>query len=406
MARGQFVRPTERRALQCTIALAILSTACGSAWAKDNGQLQLKLQENPLKTRQEISPEKQAQNLRNLALKKESQGDIASTAALEESAFRIDEKYQGQQYYNKEGDFYRLRELNLKLGNYAVAEHYCRRLLAMSEEIYGINSPNAADALDSLAVILKREGRTAEASATQARAEAIENANLNGDITGKKLPIFKQSNSISKDTILHPVLNSRAGRGLEGKQLDCHLFKELSALTQVANVNHRSVWNTYFGCAEEEAALQFCRKAKGMTKAQVEACAGAPRFRGGKVDCWSFCKPGEDTWLYAFGEKCVPVSLVFRQDRCIEAKRHSDDLDRDYQIWRANKFISFAKGKTAAEIIAYAGKPAQSQLNGIIYPVDSKKNHKLDYVIGSHTLVGLYMRNGICIGPHKYIIAR
>lgn len=404
MAPGQLGRSTERRALQCATALAILTTACSSSWAKDNGPRQL--QENPLKTRQEISPEKQAQNLRKLALKKESQGDIASTAALEETAFKIDEGWQGRHYYNKEGDLYRLRELFLKSGNYAVAEQYCRRLLALSEEIYGINSPNAADALDSLAGILRREGRTAEASATQARAEAIENANLNGDITGKRLPIFKQNNSISQDTILHPVLNSRAGRGLEGKQLDCHLFKELSALTQVANINHRSVWNTYFSCAEEEAALLFCRKAKGMTKTQVEACTGAPRFRGGKVDCWSFCKPGEDTWLYAFGEKCIPVSLVFRQDRCIEAKRHSDDLDRDYQIWRANKFISFAKGKTAAEIIAYAGKPAQSQLNGVIYPVDSKKNHKLDYVLGSHTLVGLYMRNGICIGPHKYIIAR
>lgn len=412
MAPVQVVRPADRRALECTTALAILTTACCSAWAKDNEPQnrqqkgQQKLQEYQQKTRQEISPEKQAQNLRKLALKKESQGDIASTAALEESAFKIDEKFQGHHYYNKEGDLYRLRELNLKLGNYAVAEHYCRRLLGLSEEIYGINSSNVADALDALAEILKREGRAPEAKTLEVRSRAIEEANLNGDITGKKQPIYKPNSILSKDTILHPVLNSRAGHGLEGKKLDRKVFKELSALTQVANVNHRSVWTSYFGSAEEEATQQFCSVAKGMTKAQVEACAGAPRYRGGKIDCWSFCKPGEDIWLYAFGEKCAPVSLVFRNDRCIEAKRHSDDLDFDYQVWRADQIIKFAKGKTAAQIIAYAGLPAQAQLNGVVLPADSTKKYELNYILGSRTMLVCYMRKGVCVGPHKFLIGR
>lgn len=412
MVRGQLLRLSERQGLQCTTALAILATACCSAWAKDSGQQkpqqkpQQKIQENQLKTQLEISPEKQAQNLRKLALKKESLGDIASTAALEESAFKIDEKFQGQHYYNKEGDLYRLRQLNLKLGNYAVAEQYCRRLLALSEEIYGINSSNVADALDALAEILNKEGRNPEAKAAEARSQAIEEANLNGDITGKKRPIFKPNSAITPETILHPVLNSRAGHGLEGKRLDRNVFKQLSALTQVANVNHRSVWTTYFGNAEEEAAQQFCSVARGMTKAQVEACAGAPRFRGGKIDCWSFCKPGEDIWLYAFGEKCAPVSLVFRNDRCIEAKRHSDDLDFDYQIWRADQIIKFARGKTAAQIIAYAGPPAQSQLNGVVCPPDSTKRHELNYILGSRTMLVCYMKKGICVGPHKFLIGR
>lgn len=408
MALSQFVRPVERRGLQYTTALAILATACCSAWARDSGQqkLQQKLQENQLKTEQEISPEKQAQNLRKLALKKESQGDIASTAALEESAFKIDERFQGQHYYNKEGDLYRLRQLNLKLGNYAVAEQYCRRLLALSEEIYGINSSNVADALDALAEILKKEGRNPEAKAAEARSQAIEQANLNGDITGQKQPIFKPNSTLSRDTILHPVLNSRAGHGLEGKKLDRKVFKDLSALTRVANVNHRSVWTTYFGSAEEEAAQQFCSVAKGMTKAQVEACAGAPRFRGGKIDCWSFCKPGEDIWLYGFGEKCAPVSLVFRNDRCIEAKRHSDDLDFDYQVWRADQICKFARGKTAAQIIAYAGPPAQAQLNGVVEPAQQTKKSKLNYVLGSRTSLVCYMKEGICVSPQKFLIGR
>jgi tetratricopeptide (TPR) repeat protein len=178
-------------------------------------------------------------------LKKESQGDIASTAALEESAFKLDDKFQGQHYYNKEGDLYRLRQLNLKLGNYAVAEQYCRRLLALSEEIYGINSSNVADALDALAEILKKEGRNPEAKAAESRSQAIEQSNLNGDITGQKQPIFKPSNTLAKETILHPVLNSRAGHGLEGKKLDRKVFKELSALTQVSNDNHRGVWTPW-----------------------------------------------------------------------------------------------------------------------------------------------------------------
>lgn len=351
------------------------------------------------------SPEKEMQSLRNLALKKESCGDLASTVSLEERAFKIEEKLEGNHYYNKEGDLYRLRELFIKTGDYVSAEKYCRRLIALSEDIYGINSSNVADGLDSLAGILKRVGRAAEAKVAEAKAQTIEEGNLNGDITTKKKPIFKPANPQAVDVVLHPVLNSRAGHDLEGRQLDGKIFKELSALTQVANVNHRSIWTTYFRAVEEEAAQQFCRRAKGMTKSQVEACAGPPRFRGGKVDCWN-CKPGEDIWLYAFGEKCVPVSLVFRRDVCIEAKRHSDDLDREYQIWRADQFIKFAKGKSTAQIIAYAGQPAQSQLNGHVYPIGSMKNHKLDYVLGSSVLVGLYMRKGICIGPHKYLIGR
>jgi tetratricopeptide (TPR) repeat protein len=350
-------------------------------------------------------PEKEVQSLRKLALKKESSGDIASTVALEERAFKIEEQLEGKHYYNKEGDLYRLRELFIKTGDYASAEKYCRRLIALSEDIYGINSSNVADGLDSLAGILKRVGRSAEAKAAESKAQAIEEGNLNGDITAKKKPIFKPANPQAVDIVLHPVLNSRAGHGLEGKQLNSKVFKDLSALTRVANVNHRSTWTTYFRAAEEEAAQQFCRLAKGMTKAQVEAYAGAPRFRGGKIDCWN-CRPGDDIWLYGFGERSVPVSLVFRGDVCVEAKRHSDDLDREYQVWRADQFIKFAKGKTTAQIIAYAGQPSQSQLNGVLSPVNSLSSKKLDFVMGSHTLVGLYMRKGICIAAHKYLIGR
>lgn len=307
------------------------------------------------------SPEKEMQSLRNLVLKKESCGDLASTVALEERAFKIEEKLEGNHYYNKEGDLYRLRELFIKTGDYASAEKYCRRLIALSEDIYGINSSNVADSLDSLAGILKRVGRMGEAKAAESKAQAIEEGNLNGDITTKEKSIIKPANPQAVDKVLHPVLNSRAGHDLEGKQLKGTIFKELSALTQVANVNHHSIWTTYFRAAEEEAAQQFCLMTKGMTKSQVEACAGPPRFRGGKVDCWK-CKPGEDIWLYAFGEKCVPVSLAFRHDICVEAKRHSDDLDREYQIWRADQFIKFAKGKSTEQIIdaqRYLHRPAQ-----------------------------------------------
>lgn len=246
----------------------------------------------------------------------------------------------------------------------------------------------------------------AEAKEIDAKAQAIEEANVNGYTTTKKKPIFKQSKADSIDTILHPVLNTKAGHDLEGKKVDRKLFKDLSALTHVANVNHRSIWTTYFRDAEEQAALQFCLLAKGMSKAQVEALVGAPRYRGGKIPTWTFCKPDEDVWLYAFGERCVPVSLYFRHDLCVDAKRHSDDLDRDYQVWRADDIIKFAKGKTAAQIIAYVGQPSQTQLNGRVLPLDSKSGHKLDFVIGSHTLVGLWMSKGICTWPNKYMIGR
>lgn len=195
--------------------------------------------------------------------------------------------------------------------------------------------------------------------------------------------------------LLHPILLTAPEQGLNGKKLEASIFRQLN--TQKVLTLRLNDVERYYRKAESEAAWQFCELVIFRSKKYVESIAGRPRYRGGRLECWSNSAPGEDIWLYTFGQYQIPIKLVFKNGLCQQATEYSYTDDLAYQDWRAKQICRFAEGKTVKEILAHEGKPESFHHAPKISvsPIDSKP-HSMSYETGLNTVAILTIENQRC----------
>ena len=195
--------------------------------------------------------------------------------------------------------------------------------------------------------------------------------------------------------LFHPVLLTAPEQGLNGKKLEASIFRQLN--TQKVLTLRLNDVERYYRKAESEAAWQFCELVRFRSKKYVESIAGRPRYRGGRLVCWSNSAPGEDIWLYTFGQCQIPIKLVFKNGLCQQATEYSYTDDLAYQDWRAKLICRFAEGKTVKQILAHEGKPESFHHAPKISvsPIDSKP-HSMSYETGLNTVAILTIENQRC----------
>lgn len=195
--------------------------------------------------------------------------------------------------------------------------------------------------------------------------------------------------------LFHPILLTAPEQGLNGKKLEPSTFRQLS--NQKVLTLRLYDAERYYRKAESEAAWQFCELVRFRSKQFIESIAGRPRYRGGRLVCWSNSAPGEDIWLYTFGQSQIPIKLVFKKDLCQQATEYSYTDDLAYQDWRAEQICRFAEGKTVKQILAHEGKPESFHHDPKISvpPIDSK-SHSISYETGLNTVAILTIENQRC----------
>ena len=141
----------------------------------------------------------------------------------------------------------------------------------------------------------------------------------------------------------HPILLTAPEHGLNGKKLGANTFRQLN--TQKVLTHRLYYVERYYRKAESEAAWQFCELVRFKSKKFIESVAGRPRYRGGRLVCWSNSAPGEDIWLYTFGQCQIPIKLIFKNGLCQQATVYSYTDDLAYQEWRGCKFAALLKAR-------------------------------------------------------------
>lgn len=195
--------------------------------------------------------------------------------------------------------------------------------------------------------------------------------------------------------LLHPILLTAPEQGLNGKKLEASIFRQLNT-QKVLTLRLYDV-ERYYRKAESEAAWQFCELVRFRSKKYVESIAGRPRYRGGRLVCWSNSAPGEDIWLYTFGQCQIPIKLVFKKGLCQQATEYSYPDDLVYQNWRAKQICSFAEGKTVKQILAHEGKPDSFHYDPkVLVSLIGSKSHMMSYETGLNTVAMLTIENQRC----------
>lgn len=202
----------------------------------------------------------------------------------------------------------------------------------------------------------------------------------------------------------HSVLGTRPWQGLNGKKLEPNSFGKLSALKRVwIRFSNRG---DYYRKAEGEAAGQFCDLVQGKSKQYVESIAGRPRYRGGRISCWPSSKPGEDIWLYVFGETRVKAKVIFRDGLCSEATLYDGGDEIKYQEWRAKQICDFAIGKSVKQILAHEGLPESYNNHDSTASISltNRQPHTIHYETGSNTAASLTIENQKCTKAYAAMI--
>lgn len=182
---------------------------------------------------------------------------------------------------------------------------------------------------------------------------------------------------------------------MNGKKLEASTFRKLN--TQKVLTHSLYYVERYYRKAESEAAWQFCEFVRFKSKNYIESIAGRPRYRGGRLVCWSNSAPGEDIWLYTFGQCQIPIKLVFKNGLCQQATEYSYPDDLVYQNWRAKQICSFAEGKTVKQILAHEGKPDSFHHDPkASVSLIGSKSHMMSYETGLNTVAMLTIENQRC----------
>jgi hypothetical protein len=326
---------------------------------------------------------------------------VSKKSPLEES-LEIREKEYGHFYIGKADGLYRVAELYTQWGDYKRAEANWKRLLHMEARIFGANSHRVAMDLGELAKLYKKTGNMEALARTNQLICKLPYNGL-GDEPGFGEALIKHSRQMppastlqmDRDTILHPILKSWAGHGLEGKVPPKGVYFVLN------NYSDKSLlqcdWDRYFYAAEHDAAVQFCREVDGLTKIEVEKLAGKPCYKGGAINCWKFLKPNDEVWVYKFGESAIATRVIFRNNACKEAAVCSHEERFDFDDWRITQIRNYALWKSVNQIIEKEGppigSPAIASAPRALWP--DIKTEKIIYRSGSHTAT-LYFKWGIC----------
>ncbi len=150
------------------------------------------------------------------------------------------------------------------------------------------------------------------------------------------------------DGLVHPVLLTRIGQGLDGHALDSSAYKKLSNYTD--HPMSQALLTKYFGKAETDAAFEFCKAVIGSSKDDVERLAGTPYYEGKPPLKHSLTQPGEELWMYQFGYTGQTIKVIFKNNRCREAKVCTENEKDDFNHCRVIELCQYAPGKAVAQI--------------------------------------------------------
>ncbi len=313
-----------------------------------------------------------------------------------EDEIEANEKQYGHYYLWKLNDFHRLADTySLDLPR---REKVLMRILRMEQRIPGVHT---GQDLKDLADVYKKLGkkqefaeiehqisyRTKESLSPELTQLSIANKNSSGLTPASKMPI-------DRDTILHPILHSRAGHGLEGVKPDISVYQKLNNFHSYSMCD----WQTYFHEAERDAAAEFCKLVIGESKHDVEKLGGQPGYRGGPAPCWRIFGSEDDVWVYRFGGTCAAARLLFQNGRCRDATLCSDAEQYKFDNWQASEICRYAKGKTVAEILKQIKAPSQiaDHANNEEDTTQGQKSKTLLFEIGRGLAVKLTITNGLC----------
>lgn len=273
---------------------------------------------------------------------------------------------------------------------YAEAEQALKRLVACHYEMFGDETDVRSD-LKLFVELLQSTDTSGQAQKLTALMESGKK------LTRLDLKPYMLSRPNLADLMYHPILNSIAGHGLEGGDLPNSIFHKLNGCIYPTGVMSYQLLR-WFGRAESDACEQFCQRVRGLSKDQVEQLAGKPMFKGGLIDCWSSSRPPEDTWVYRLGYLENATRLTFAQNRCIESKVCNEQEDDQFQKWRAEQIVRWARGKTLQQLVTEYGLPSSYRhvSKQEEPPLDHPVLEAIDYYTGPSTAVSLTIRRGIC----------
>jgi hypothetical protein len=256
------------------------------------------------------------------------------------SPFEATEKQYGHLYIGKQNALHSLVYRYEKGKNLTEAEATLKRVMRMEEREYGPTHMRIVYDLHELAKIYKLQGNETEMKRVNERLSSLPQSGVQAS---EDMDTFYAPNSdqpkvatlkMDEDTILHPILKTWVGHGLEGQIPDKSVYRKLNGYKS------RDVlpcdWAEYFAPAEGDAARQFCKEISGASKAEVKQLAGSPSYKGGSVPCWHL-PPGDEVWVYRFGGTNQMVRVIFRNNRCREAQLCSGKQRAEFNAWRGAK---------------------------------------------------------------------
>lgn len=313
-----------------------------------------------------------------------------------EDEIEANEKQYGHYYFWKLNDLHRLADTySLDLQR---REQVLMRILRMEQRIPGVHTDQD---LKDLADVLKKLGKKQEFAQIEHQISNRTKESLSPDLT--QISVANQKTSgltpvsnmqIDRDTMLHPILQSWAGHGLEGIAPDSSVYQKLNNFHSYSMCD----WHTYFQHAEQDAAAQFCKLVIGASKDDVERLGGKPGYRGGPAPCWNIYGPEDDVWVYRFGGTCATARLIFRNGRCQDATLCSDAEKYKFDNWQASEICRYAKGKTVAEILKQIKAPTHvaDQANNEVNTMQGQESKALLFQIGQGLAVKLTITDGLC----------
>lgn len=329
-------------------------------------------------------------------------GDSESKPDKLMATFEQQEKELGPSFFDKEYLLHHIAALYVDEGSFTKAEMLLKRVICMEEREHGPNHHKIGTSLQELAQLYKLQGNTFAFKRTNerilgrnpARWERME------DIEHMFDPLADQprvaSMTIDRDTILHPILHTWAGHGLEGITPDNSVYKKLIDCSFWDSPER--AYEFYFQPAEEDAANQFCKIIIGLSKSAVKSLAGAPSYRG-PADCWSLCSPQDDVWIYRFGGSNVPTRVIFREGRCRRADVCTQDEALRFSRWRIGRILNYSPWKTVSEILKHEGEPdwATNDSEDIVEPLKGLFSETLHYRVDPWRYVDLKIKFGVCV---------
>ncbi len=280
--------------------------------------------------------------------------------------------------------------------DFSGAEQVIKRLAACEYEMFGDTRELQYD-LQLLSELFKASHRSLEAQ------KLMDLLSSGAKLTRRNLEPYMLPKPLHKDLLFHPILKSMAGHGLDGIRLPDSAFYRLNGAVFTGNVQSYKL-RQFFERSEVDALESFCTRVVGLSKSQVEALAGRPKFKGGQVSCWSFSRPDEDVWVYRLGYLRLAAHLTFANDKCIQSKVCTAYEDHRFQEWRASEMVRWAQGKSMSQILKALGLPYccgdWGQPPGPTGPAMARTFH---FDSGPSTYAALTIKNGVCtagsVGP-------